>query len=61
MQGNAAQVNVARRALELSTVDFGIIEGIRPVERQKEKGASQTMNSRHIIGDARGKANRVTG
>jgi peptidoglycan L-alanyl-D-glutamate endopeptidase CwlK len=48
-------VNVARRALALSPVDFGITEGLRTVERQKQlvaEGKSQTMNSRHITGHA---------
>jgi peptidoglycan L-alanyl-D-glutamate endopeptidase CwlK len=39
----------------LTTVDFGVTEGVRTVERQKElveKGASQTMKSKHITGDA---------
>ncbi|HHZ4751476.1 TPA: M15 family metallopeptidase [Yersinia enterocolitica] len=52
---NPALVKVVRRALELSPVDFGVTEGLRTVERQKElvaKGASQTMNSRHITGHA---------
>ncbi|AYX17716.1 M15 family peptidase [Yersinia pseudotuberculosis] len=52
---NADLVKVVRRALELSTVDFGVIEGLRTVERQKElvaTGKSQTMNSRHITGHA---------
>lgn len=52
---NPALVQVVRRALELSPVDFGVTEGLRTVERQKElvaKGASQTMNSRHITGHA---------
>ncbi|MFW5399422.1 M15 family peptidase, partial [Yersinia sp. 1252 StPb PI] len=59
-EGNLKGVNddlvrVVRRALELSTVDFGVIEGVRTVERQKElvaTGKSQTMNSRHISGNA---------
>ncbi|WP_174635048.1 M15 family metallopeptidase [Yersinia thracica] len=52
---NANLVKVVRRALELSPVDFGVIEGARTVERQKElvaTGKSQTMNSRHISGNA---------
>ncbi|CND56080.1 peptidase M15B and M15C DD-carboxypeptidase VanY/endolysin [Yersinia pseudotuberculosis] len=52
---NADLVKVVRRALELSPVDFGVIEGLRTVERQKElvdTGKSQTMNSRHITGHA---------
>uniref|UniRef100_UPI0035C73328 M15 family metallopeptidase n=1 Tax=Serratia quinivorans TaxID=137545 RepID=UPI0035C73328 len=52
---NPELIAVARRALELSTVDFGITEGIRSKERQKQlvaAGASQTMNSRHLSGHA---------
>ncbi|PNM24621.1 peptidase M15 [Yersinia enterocolitica] len=52
---NANLVKVVRRALELSAVDFGVIEGVRTVERQKElvaTGKSQTMNSHHITGHA---------
>lgn len=48
-------VAVVRRALELSSVDFGITEGLRTQERQKQlyaDGKSQTMNSRHLTGDA---------
>lgn len=48
-------VKVVNRALELSTVDFGVREGLRTVEQQREyvrTGASQTMASKHITGDA---------
>ncbi|MXF06699.1 M15 family metallopeptidase [Escherichia coli] len=48
-------VAVVRRALELSEVDFGITEGLRTKERQKQlvaEGKSQTMNSRHLTGEA---------
>lgn len=48
-------VAVVRRALELSPVDFAVIEGLRTQERQKElvaAGTSQTMNSRHLTGHA---------
>ena len=46
---------VVRRAIELTKVDFGVIEGIRTLERQKElvaKGASKTMKSKHLEGKA---------
>lgn len=46
---------VADRALELSTQDMTVIEGIRSPQRQQElvaRGASQTLNSRHITGHA---------
>ena len=56
MDGVASElIAVASRALEITTVDFVVTEGLRTVERQKElvaSGASQTMNSRHITGDA---------
>lgn len=46
-------VKVVTRAIQLSTVDFTVLEGIRTPERQRtlvDSGASQTMNSRHIPG-----------
>ncbi len=48
-------VRVVRRALELSKVDFAVLEGVRTPERQTElfkSGASQTLNSRHLTGHA---------
>ncbi|MBE0153405.1 M15 family metallopeptidase [Serratia sp. PL7] len=48
-------VKVARRALELSPVDFRITEGLRTIERQRQLVAekkSQTLKSRHITGHA---------
>lgn len=48
-------VRVVRRALQLSEVDFAVVEGLRTPERQKElvaAGASKTLNSRHITGHA---------
>jgi len=48
-------VKVMRRAIEITTVDFGITEGIRTKERQKElfdQKKSRTMNSRHLTGHA---------
>lgn len=52
---NPDLVKIVRRALQLSPVDFGITEGLRTVERQRQlvaTGKSQTMNSRHITGHA---------
>lgn len=52
---NPDLVRIVRRALQLSPVDFGITEGLRTVERQRQlvaAGKSQTMNSRHISGHA---------
>lgn len=48
-------VKVVKRAIQITEVDFAITEGLRTVERQRElvkKGASQTMNSRHLTGHA---------
>jgi len=48
-------VKVMRLAIERTTVDFGITEGLRTKERQKElfdQKKSRTMNSRHITGHA---------
>lgn len=52
---NPDLVKVVRRALEISPVDFGITEGLRSTDRQRQlvaEGKSQTMNSRHITGHA---------
>lgn len=46
---------IACRAIEITPIDFVVIEGIRTVERQKklfESGASKTMRSRHLTGHA---------
>ncbi len=48
-------VKVVRRAIEITTVDFTVLEGLRSPERQKtlyESGASKTLNSRHLTGHA---------
>lgn len=46
---------LAYKALELSVVDFGISDGLRSIERQKQlyaEGKSKTLNSRHLSGHA---------
>jgi peptidoglycan L-alanyl-D-glutamate endopeptidase CwlK len=48
-------VKVVQRAIELTTVDFAVLEGLRTPERQRQlvkAGASQTLNSRHLTGHA---------
>jgi len=48
-------VRVVKLAIQKSEVDFTVLEGLRTEERQKilyERGASTTMNSRHLIGEA---------
>lgn len=44
-------VRVAQRALEITEVDFTVIEGLRSLEKQRqyyEQGASRTMQSYHL-------------
>lgn len=48
-------VSVIKRAIELTPIDFIVVEGRRTKERQKylvAKGASKTMNSYHLTGHA---------
>jgi len=48
-------VEIVKFAITVTCVDFGVIEGVRSVERQRElvaRGASKTMNSKHIRGQA---------
>ena len=48
-------VAVVKRAIEITGVDFTVIEGVRNINRQRElykAGRSTTMNSRHITGHA---------
>lgn len=48
-------VRVVERAIQLTEVDFVVIEGLRTPTRQAElvkAGASQTQNSRHLTGHA---------
>lgn len=46
---------VVFRAIELTTQDFTVLEGLRTAARQRElvnSGASRTMQSRHLTGHA---------
>ena len=56
LKGTKSQLqDVVSRAIQLTEVDFVVIEGLRSITRQQElvrQGASQTMNSKHITGDA---------
>jgi peptidoglycan L-alanyl-D-glutamate endopeptidase CwlK len=48
-------VDVTKRAIELTKVDFGVIYGMRTEEEQAKlvaSGKSQTMKSNHLIGRA---------
>ena len=48
-------VSVVKKAIKITKVDFGVVEGVRSLDRQKElyeKGASQTVNSKHLTGQA---------
>lgn len=42
---------VVTRAIQITPLDFGVVEGLRDLERQKAlvaSGASQTLNSKHL-------------
>ena len=55
-------VNIVKRAIEISEVDFTVLEGLRTIERQRElfaqgrtapgKIVTWTMKSRHLEGKA---------
>lgn len=48
-------VAVVKRAIEITEVDFAVLEGVRSKARQEQlfkAGASTTMNSRHLTGHA---------
>lgn len=48
-------VRVIEKAIEISDMDFTVLEGVRSIARQQQlvaSGASQTMQSRHITGHA---------
>lgn len=52
---HADLIAVVERAITITEVDFGVTEGLRSEARQREmvaRGASQTMNSRHLTGHA---------
>ena len=54
MQGvDERLVAVVNHAITVTKTDFGVIQGLRTIEQQKElvaKGASQTMKSKHLDG-----------
>ena len=48
-------VRVVKRAIEITEVDFTVLEGLRTKDRQRTlfaQGATKTMNSRHLTGHA---------
>jgi peptidoglycan L-alanyl-D-glutamate endopeptidase CwlK len=48
-------VKVVKRAIQITTVDFTVLEGLRTKARQRylvDTGKSKTMNSRHLTGHA---------
>ena len=50
---NQRLVSVVKSAIDITEVDFGVLEGVRTIARQKklvEKGASKTMKSKHLDG-----------
>ena len=52
---NSHLVKVVKRAIELTSVDFAVTEGLRTLEKQQKlvaQGRSQTLNSKLILGNA---------
>lgn len=48
-------VRVVEQAIEITSIDFTVLEGLRTAERQRrllDKGATTTMRSRHLTGHA---------
>ena len=48
-------VSVVKRAIEITEVDFAVLEGVRSKARQEQlfkQKATKTMNSRHLTGHA---------
>jgi peptidoglycan L-alanyl-D-glutamate endopeptidase CwlK len=48
-------VKVVKRAIEITPVDFQVLEGLRSLARQKQllaQGATTTLRSRHLTGHA---------
>lgn len=48
-------VDVVHYAIRVTRIDFGVIQGLRSLDEQRElvaRGASQTMNSKHLTGKA---------
>lgn len=54
MQGvDSRLVQVVKRAIEITTVDFKVLEGLRTPERQQEllkQKVTQTLKSKHLVG-----------
>lgn len=48
-------INCVKFAIQITPIDFGVVEGLRTLETQKkyvEAGKSQTMTSKHLQGKA---------
>lgn len=48
-------VEMAHIAIKITQIDFAVTEGLRSIDRQRElvaKGASTTMQSKHLTGNA---------
>jgi peptidoglycan L-alanyl-D-glutamate endopeptidase CwlK len=57
-----ALVAVVHRAIEITAQDFGVHDGIRVIEDQRalvESGASQTMDSKHLVQQGTGYGHAV--
>ncbi len=59
---NESLVNIVKAAIKTTKIDFGVTCGLRTKSEQAElvkKGASQTMNSRHLPQESTGTSHAV--
>lgn len=52
---DASLIETVKKAITLTRVDFGVVQGMRTVEEQRRlvaRGASKTMASKHLVGRA---------
>ena len=59
---NESLVNIVKAAIKTTKIDFGVTCGVRTKREQAElvkKGASQTMNSRHLPQESTGTSHAV--
>ena len=59
---NESLVNIVKAAIKTTKIDFGVTCGLRTKSEQAElvkKGASQTMNSRHLPHESTGTSHAV--
>jgi len=52
---NPTLVEIVHTAIDITSIDFGVTQGLRTIAEQRQlvaRGASRTMKSKHITGEA---------